>query len=317
VPCLGGVLVDATDLTADGALNVDIHAVTITGAVTLNGQPLPSTSASRGGLTFTRAAGGGGTYSMLGASGAAGYRVRLLAGTYDVDYAANPALCDGTTAPPLPCTGGAVARGVDLSNDGVLDAGLQRVTVTGRVTVRGATMPAAALNRGGLVLVRADGASVAGAPFGASGDATYAFSLWPGAYEARLAANPALCAAGMPAPAMPCAGGTVRALAAIESDGVLDVDVLPVVVSGKVTLNGGALPVEAADRGSIAFARTAAEGASLASFSLGAGAPATYAMTVAAGDYLVRHAASSALCAPTRALPGVPCASQVIAGCER
>jgi hypothetical protein len=317
VPCLGGVLVDATTFTADGVLDVDIHAVTINGAVTLNGSPLPAASAPRGSLIFTRAAGGGGAYSMLGASGAGGYRVRLLAGTYDVDYAANPSLCDGTTAPPLPCTGGAIARGVDLSSDGVLDASLQRVTVTGRVTVRGAPMPAAAVNRGGLVLVRDDGAAVTGAPFGASGEATYAFALWPGAYEARLAANPALCAAGMPAPPVPCVGGTVRSAAAIQSDGVLDVDILPVVVSGAVTLNGGALPAEAADRGSIAFTRTAPEGAALASFSLGAGAPATYAMTVAAGDYLVSHAANSALCAPSRALPGVPCASQVIAGCDR
>jgi hypothetical protein len=199
----------------------------------------------------------------------------------------------------------------------VLDASLQRVTVTGRVTVRGAAMPSAADNRGGLVLVRDDGVAVTGAPFGTAGEATYAFALWPGAYEARLAANPALCAAGLPAPALPCVGGTVRSAAAIQSDSVLDVDILPVVVSGQVTLNGVALPAEAADRGSIAFARTAAEGAGLASFSLGASAPATYAMTVAAGDYLVSHAASSALCAPSRASPSVPCASQVILGCER
>jgi hypothetical protein len=121
----------------------------------------------------------------------------------------------------------------------------------------------------------------------------------------------------MPAPPVPCIGGTAHAAASIQSDGVLDVDIPAVMVSGTVKLAGGALPVETLDRGSISLAHIAAEGGGSASFSLGTDATATYVMTVMPGHYVVRHAANSALCAPSRALPGVPCASQAIIGCPK
>jgi len=318
VPCLGGTLMSSVALTADGVLNVDMHAVTITGAVTVNGQPLPTTSGDRGGLTFTNTAGGGGTLaSQLGTSGAATYRARVLAGTYNLDYAANPTLCSGSTAPGIPCTGGSIARDLALTTDGVLDADLKRVMVTGRVTVKGAAMPTATGNRGALVLARADGAALTSASFGTSGDATYTLSLWPGTYDARLSANTGLCAPGSAAPPVPCVGGLLHAGNGLSSDGVLDVDITPVMVSGTVTLNGGALTTEAVDRGSIAFSRITSQGGNSASFSLGTNSAATYAMTVSAGDYIVSHAASALLCSTSRPLPGVPCASQVILGCAK
>ena len=95
-------------LSSDGVLDVDIRAVTVSGTATLNGQPLPTTTTDRGSLRFTRAAGGGGATYSFGTSGAGTYRVRLLQGTYNVDYVANPGLCASAAAeaPPLPCTGG-------------------------------------------------------------------------------------------------------------------------------------------------------------------------------------------------------------------
>jgi hypothetical protein len=176
-------------------------------------------------------------------------------------------------------------------------------------------MPAATGSRGGLMLVRADGAATTSASFGMSGEATYALSLWPGVYDVRLSANPTLCAVGLPAPAVPCVGGLLRAAASLQADGALDVDVPAVTVRGNVTLAGRPLPPETLDRGRITFARVAGEGGDAASFSLGPSAAATYAMTVTGGAYLVSHVANSALCAPGRTLPGVPCASQV-AGCR-
>ena len=167
------------------------------------------------------------------------------------------------------------------------------------------------------MLVRADGATASSTSFGSSGDATYTLSLWPGIYDARFSANQALCVQGASAPAVPCVGGLVHAGAALQSDGVLDVDILPVKVSGKVTLLGAALPTEAVDRGSISFARTATEGGSAATFTLGTSASVTYSLTVTAGNYLVSHVANSALCGSGRPLPGVPCSSQVIIGCAK
>jgi hypothetical protein len=96
---------------------------------------------------------------------------------------------------------------------------------------------------------------------------------------------------------------------------VLDVDVPAVTVGGTVTLNGAALPVEAMSRGSVGVARTASEAGGMVSFALGTNAAPSYAATVTAGHYLFSHVANAALCTPGRALPGVPCASQVVTGC--
>ena len=320
MPCLGGTLMASTMLSTDGVLDVDMRAVTVSGSVTIAGQPLPTTTGDRGGLRFTRAAGGGGSTYSLGTSGAGTYRVRLLQGTYDVDYNANAGLCSSASAgapPPLPCTGGPISRGLALMTDGVLDADLKRVQVTGSVTLKGAAMPTATANRGALVFSQAGGGTTSTPSFGTSGNVTYGLSLWPGTYDVQFAANTALCVAGSPAPAVPCVGGPARAGVSLASDGVLDVDVPAVSVSGTVTLNGSALPTETLSRGSITVGRVAAQGGAAVSLALGTTSAPTYAATVMTGSHLFRHAANEALCGAGRALPMVPCASQLVVGCPR
>lgn len=87
------------------------------------------------------------------------------------------------------------------------------------------------------MLVRADGTTANSTALGSSGDATYALSPWPGSYDVRFSANQALCVQGDSAPAIPCVGGLVHAAAALQSDGALDVDLLPVKVRGDVDRN--------------------------------------------------------------------------------
>ena len=321
VPCLGGTLIASMPLSSDGVLDVDIRAVTVTGTATLNGQPLPTTTSDRGSLRFTRAAGGGGATYSFGTTGAATYRVRLLQGTYDVDYAANAGLCSlaaAGTPPPLPCTGGSIARALALMTDGVLDAPLRRVQVSGNVTLKGAAMPTATASRGALTFSLPGGGGAAStASFGTTGNVTYGLSLWPGTYDVLLGANASLCTGVAPAPALPCTGGSLRAAVSLAADGVLDVDVPAVTVSGTVTLNGAALPTETLTRGSVGIGRVAAEGGAGVSFSLGTNTAATYTATVLPGHYLFRHVANAGLCGSGRALPTVPCASQVVVGCPR
>jgi hypothetical protein len=95
------------------------------------------------------------------------------------------------------------------------------------------------------------------------------------------------------------------------------VDVPAVTVSGTVTLNGAALPTETLTRGSVGIGRVSAEGGAGVSFSLGTNTAATYTATLMPGHYLFRHLANAALCGSGRALPTVPCASQVVVGCPR
>ena len=88
-------------------LDIDIAAVSLSGAVTLNGSTLPNVTASisRGDLTFARASGeGGGSASIaLGNAGAASYAITAVPGAYVISHTANAALCTGAAAPEVPC----------------------------------------------------------------------------------------------------------------------------------------------------------------------------------------------------------------------
>jgi hypothetical protein len=268
-------------------------------------------------VLFTNVTGGSGSPPSFGASGAASYRMRVLAGNYDVGYVANAALCatKGAAAPPVPCNGGTLMHATALTANGALDLDLPIATISGAVTLAGAPMPAATADRGTLELVSRDGAGTVTTPtFGTSGAVTYALALWPGSYDVALAANAALCKAGAAAPAIPCVGGVVAPAVMVRGAGVLDVDVPAVSLSGAVNLDGAALPAASADRGSIDFARVTGEGGGAAELSLGTNAAASYAITIVPGHYVVSHVANAALCGGAT-LPALPCASQVLLGC--
>jgi hypothetical protein len=201
--------------------------------------------------------------------------------------------------------------------DGVLDAALRRVQVSGSVTLKGAAMPTTTASRGTLTFSTTGGGAASSASFGTTGNVTYGLSLWPGTYDISFGANVALCTGVAPAPALPCTGGSLRAAVSVATDGVLDLDVPAVTVSGTVTLNGAALPTETVTRGSVGIGRVAAEGGSGVAFSLGTNTAATYTATLMPGHYLFHHVANPGLCGAGRPIPMVPCASQVAVGCPR
>jgi hypothetical protein len=314
MPCVGGTIRAEQDLSADGVLDVDVRAVTVTGAVTLNGAPLPGETADRGKLSFVNRVGGAGVTGDLQMTGTGQYSMRVLAGAYDIDFVANPALCATHTAPAMPCTGGSVGTNVMLEADGVFDVDLQPVRVAGSVTLNGAPMPAAQADRGTLTFSRGS-SSVTTAAFGASGAAEYALSLWPGIYRVAFDANAAACGAGLPAPPVPCGGGTLRSDASLTVDGVLDLDVRTVTVSGSVTLLGAPLPTATLDRGAIEIAHAGEPGIARATVELGTDSPPSYAATLIAGSYVFLHAANADLCTGSDPAPAIPCASQALLGC--
>jgi len=106
----------------------------------------------------------------------------------------------------------------------------------------------------------------------------------------------------------------IRAGVALTANGALDVDVPAIQLSGHVTLNGAALPDLDTSRGAARFSLVA--GGSVSSNSFAPTGPATYAMTLIPGKYVVRYRGNPALCttAPTGAAP--PCTDQIITGCE-
>jgi hypothetical protein len=316
VPCIGGKVMSGVHLTSDGVLDVDLRAVTVTGAVTVKGAAAPTTTLDRGRLTFTNSAGGSGSSAAFGASGAVSYKMRVMPGSYDISYVANAQQC-GTrgTVSPLPCNGGKLQSALPLSADGVLDLDIPVSAVSGSVTLAGAALPTTTPDRGSLSFAMQNGGTVTTLTFGSSGAASYTVSVWPGTYDVLFNANTSQCVAGAAAPPIPCVGGRVKSAISLAADGVLDVDLTAVSLSGAVDLNGAPLPTATSDRGSIQFARLPSQGGGSVSVSLGTTTTASYSITLLPGAYVISHAANASLCGGATT-PTIPCASQVLDGCN-
>src|SRR5258706_14689921 len=110
MPCNGGLLKSKQSFAASGVFDVDIPAIEVTGAVTLNGAPMPDRAVDRGQIAFSYT----GAARTLGNLGPGQYRVTLLPGSYDVGYSPGGVGCDGSA---FPCVGGFLKQGVTLDHD--------------------------------------------------------------------------------------------------------------------------------------------------------------------------------------------------------
>lgn len=314
VPCNGGPVVSGASLVANGVLDVDLTAVSVSGNVTLNGAEFPSEAAQRGWLALSRVDGARALTDTFGLVGAVSYEMTVLAGTYDVVYVPNPALCTPESVPQAPCNGATLIREMSLATSGVVDVDVPAVSIAGNVTVNGAPMQSEAADRGTLLFSLDGGGAVALPSFDLGGAYDYGLSLIPGIYTVSLAANPALCN-GENNPAIPCISGTLLPSVELRADGALDVDVPAIQLSGSVTLEGQPLPEELRSRGGIRFFLlgddTSAVGGDLTSSGEG-----TYRITLLPGSYTTSHQASPALCGVDQPAPDIPCASQLLLGCD-
>jgi hypothetical protein len=276
LPCIDAVLEEDLALSSSGALDLDLGTVQVSGAVTLNGGPMPANAGGRGGLAFARAGGTVSAAADLGRSGPATYVATLVPGSYDVVYG-SPLGGGDCGNLPLPCSGGTVKSQVALTTSGVLDVDVPAVTVTGTVKLAGAALPDATADRGRVTI-----GGVA-QPLGATGPAQYQMMLIPGRYDVSYLAE-----SGCAAAPMPCNGGILKAKQSFLSSGVFDIDIPVVQVTGAVTLNGAPLPDRAGDRGQILWDGTGA--------ALGSSGAGQYRLRLLPGTYDVSYAPSNAGC---------------------
>ena len=111
---------------------------------------------------------------------------------------------------------------------------------------------------------------------------------------------------------MPCNGGPLKSGVNLMNDGVLDIDIPAVKVTGNVTLKGAALPDANVGRGSVEFALN--DGTPATSKSFGNSGTGSYALTLLPGRYIVLYEGNPKQCDPT-VLPSVPCMNQILSGC--
>jgi len=166
------------------SLDIDVPVATVTGSLTVGGVAVPSTS--NDGRIYLKSATNG--MAHIGYTGQTTYTIRLVPGTYDVDYAFS-----GITGSPLPISASRIRTGVVIPpGSSSLDIDVPVTTVTGSFTVGGLAVPSTN-NDGSFTLRHATTGTLA--TLGYTGQTTYTARLVPGTYEVRYTnriPNPAL-----------------------------------------------------------------------------------------------------------------------------
>lgn len=304
MPCNSGTLKEGLVVPAGGgAFDIDIPSIQVTGAVTLNGQAMPSASTTRGSLSFALL-GGGAASVGLKQSGAASYQLAILPGTYDISFEGNGAACGSSSLAGVPCNSGKLRAAVALNSSGALDVDVPAVHVTGAVTLNGGAFSLS--SAGNVTLALSGGGAASSATIGA-GRNQYDLTVLPGTYEIDWSAASGICNPSTPPPE-PCNGGALRAGVSLTQSGALDVDVKSVQLTGQVTVNGQAMPSESRSRGAVTFAPVDSSGgaSSFTTAPFGSSGAARYAVSLFPGTYDVVYDANPALCGSSTP-PGVPC----------
>ncbi|MDI1449614.1 hypothetical protein, partial [Polyangium sp. 6x1] len=221
----GVLLKSGVALTSSQTFNVDIPAITLSGAVTVNGSVPPvgnKTSAVR--LRNPKT----GDSVMLGRPGDASYPAKLIvAGTYDVHYHWSQ-----TDSQALPRNEGVrLKTGVALTSSQTFNVDIPTISLSGAITVNG-SVPAAG-NKTSAVRLRnvETGDSVM---LGRPGDATYpAKLLVAGTYDVYYHFDTT------DSQALPRNEGVrLKSGVALTSSQTFDVDIPAITVSGAITVNG-------------------------------------------------------------------------------
>lgn len=265
-------------LTADQVANLDVKSVSVSGAVTLDGQAMGTSTTDRGSIAFTRGESYPPLLPSLGASGPAAYSVRLAPGTYDVSYVPGTS-CDPTAA--VPCVGGPVMSQVAISSDTTLNLDVPAARVQGVVTQNGSSVASGA--QGTFKFVPLDGGSLSFlAASDLSSTGSFVTELFKGTYEVDFAADGIDCSdvAG----ALPCVSEKIEGAASLGTGTQLHLDVPVAHVGGTITVNGQPLSTNQA-LGAVDVIPLAAGGdpnGVLAPVSAGS---ASYGAPVAPGSY--------------------------------
>jgi hypothetical protein len=281
VPCQTRTLASGLTLESSGVLDYDLPVVTVSGALTLNGAQmgLSVTGGERGRLVFSDA--DGELAVGLGQSGPATYQHSIFKGVYRVTFE-NDSDCPQDRPGVVPCQSQMLAETLSLTADGVADYDLRVIQASGQLTVNDGVMPSAGngQNRGMLVFSRTQDSSDVRLQLGVSGPATYDVVLFTGHYEV-LADNLA-CGDDQ---ALPCQRELLKTVD-LTGDGVLDLDLDVVSVSGSVTVNGSQMDASPNGRVRGRVVLVDNEQTQIAA-ALGADGPAQYLMKVFAGSYRV------------------------------
>lgn len=244
--CDAGKCVEICDLpriSMNTTLDLDAKTVTITGKVTLNGAAMPNDGKldgqTRGRLRFRNTVTFDDYDIDFKETGAINYSVKLFAGVYDVYVHGNSDMLQSVLPGDRDML---VQRGLELKADGTQDFDAKTLKLMGNVTLNGAAMPndgkLDGQTRGRLRFRNIDTADDYDIDFKETGPVAYSQTLFAGSYDVYVHGNSDMLQTVLPGNR----DMVIQRNLALATNTTKDFDARTLTLSGKVTLNGAAMP---------------------------------------------------------------------------
>lgn len=268
VPKNRAAKLQTVDLSAAGAVDIDIPMVTASGNITLNGVA-PSTSFFDDGRVWLASADGR-DQAQLGLTSDGSYSAPVVPGTYELRYGVESA------GPTVPRNTNAFLSTVDISSQPQNDVDIQAVAIDGGITVGGAVPPSSIYQTAKIVLRspdRKDSLELA-----KTHEGSYQSRVIPGTYDVTYVEDGATALPGN-------LNGDVLDDLELSSDMSVSIDVPVVTVQGSVTLDGAPPPTNTSNVGRIVLERRAENDAVLVTKTTNA----SFASDVVPGTYDVYY----------------------------
>lgn len=262
-------------ITGDRNVTFDLHTVTVSGAINLDGVTMPDNTQDkpRGAIMFYNLASRSSASADLTATGAATYSLTMFPGTYDV-YLTSYSASDQNVLPPAQSM--RLATGVVVGATQTNDFNAATATLSGTITVDGAAMPDTANDaRADIVLSYSDGfaGTTTTISLPPTGPAAYSQKVFAGHYTMALAPT---YDTG-PIPYLGVSLGSVTALGPTTHD----VALTTATVSGEITVGDAVMADDTVSRGGVYFV----SGSNTFFVDVGAAGPATYSAKIWSGTY--------------------------------
>lgn len=232
-----------TELKTSMTKNLDAKTVKLTGNITLNGAAMPNDTKldgkERGDMRFYNIETGDEYVTSLGETGAVTYSQSIFAGAYDIyvhgNYTAQQSVLPGSRSQM-------VQRNVAFTTDTTKDIDVKTLTLTGKVTLNGQTMPndtkLDGKTRGYMRLRNVETADEYDSDFAETGGVNYSQTIFAGLYDIYVYGNYVALQSVLPGNRYQM----VQKNVALSTSMNKDIDAKTLTLSGKVTLNGATMP---------------------------------------------------------------------------
>ena len=262
IPNINMNLADNVEINSTVTKNFNLDTVIISGKVTLNGATMPNNTKQhyenerRASIYIANVESGSTTNISLGSSGEAAFSKKIFKGKYN--FTMNPNNVDYQNV--IPGINMILEKNIDISSNMTRNFNLETVTLSGKVTLNGSTMPNNTVqyyeneSRGNIKIKNSESGSDVNISLGSSGEAAFSTKVFKGNYSFMLYPNNSDYQNTIPEMNI-----NLEKSVGINSDTTKNFNLETVTLSGKVTLNGSTMPgnttqyYENESRGSIGF----------------------------------------------------------------